>query len=155
MAHEIADLLAVIRHKRQRLAEILREADSLRSELQQIEKAAKLDGTVQISAKPKSRHGFTGGKRSRPIQPGSSVDRALLCLQAIGEPLTADQIVDIVNKSAPSLPRVKKDTLVSNLTRYVQHGDTFTRPAPNTYGLVEFDAKQSQVPGQRQIDLDD
>jgi hypothetical protein len=33
---------------------------------------------------------------------------------------------------------VRKSTLVSNLSRYVRAGDTFTRPEPGAYGLVDF-----------------
>ena len=33
---------------------------------------------------------------------------------------------------------VKKATLVSNLSRYVRYGDTFNRPAPNVFGLIDF-----------------
>jgi len=34
--------------------------------------------------------------------------------------------------------KVKKTTLVGNLSRKVKAGDTFDRPAPSTYGLLKF-----------------
>jgi hypothetical protein len=72
-----------------------------------------------------------------PVFCGSlSVDWALRILREIQTPLPAEALIDLIAKRGG--PEIKKPTLVSNLSRYVQHGDTFTRPAPNTYGLVEF-----------------
>lgn len=38
-----------------------------------------------------------------------------------------------------------KATLVSNLSRYVNQNDTFTRPAPSTYGLAEWGTDSEQL----------
>ena len=54
-----------------------------------------------------------------------------------GKPMHIDQLIERIDQeSGLSFQRA---TVVSNLSRYVKHHDTFTRPAPNTYGLIEFD----------------
>jgi hypothetical protein len=45
------------------------------------------------------------------------------------------------NIEVQSGQKVKKNTLVSNLSRYVKYNDTFTRPAPSVFGLVKFNEK--------------
>jgi hypothetical protein len=114
-----------IEPKRQRLAAIetrLREA------------AAILKG--EPIAKPKSRHGFVGGKRAKPIQHGSSVWWTAKVLHMLGRPTHITQLLPRINRESGE--SFKASTLVSNLSRYVKFGDTFERPAPNTFGLIDF-----------------
>jgi hypothetical protein len=47
-----------------------------------------------------------------------------------------DALVDAVARLSGR--PVRKATLVSNLSRYVKVGDTFTRHGEGTYGLEEF-----------------
>ena len=54
--------------------------------------------------------------------------------------MAIDELLERVN--AQSSTTVQKPTLVSNLSRYVQHGDTFARPAPSTYGLIAWNSEQ-------------
>ena len=146
MQLDLATLIAGIREKRERLAQLQRDADALRAELRQIEAAVtgRTDRTHPEKPKAKSRHGFTGGKRAKPIQEGSSVGRTLALLRQVGRPMSADDILTALN--AQGHPgQVQKPTLVSNLSRYVQHHDTFTRPAPNTYGLTEFNKSDAEM----------
>lgn len=120
----------------------LAEVPALREELAQIEgqmNAARNILGISESArppKPKSRHGFTNGKRGRSIQQGSSVWWAIKVLQMAGRPL---HIRDILTRIAlESGLEFKEATVVSNLSRYVTHGDTFNRPFPNVFGLINF-----------------
>jgi len=70
------------------------------------------------------------------IQAGSSTDRARQALQKLGAATTVERILaEIVRDGGPE---IEKATLVSNLSRYVNRGDTFTRVSPNVYGLIEF-----------------
>ena len=136
----LSEILDLVRQRRQRLAQLQQEVAQIQEELRQIEDAAKGRTVPATKPKPKSRHGFTGGKRARPIQERSSVGRTVALLRQIGRPITADEIVMLLN--AQGGEEVKKPTLVSNLSRYVAHNDTFTRPAPNPFGLIEFDESQ-------------
>jgi hypothetical protein len=87
--------------------------------------------------KPKSRHGFVGGKRAKPIQHGSSVWWTAKVLYLIGKPTHISKLLERI--TAESGETFKKNTLVSNLSRYVRYGDTFNRPAPNVFGLIDFE----------------
>jgi hypothetical protein len=69
-----------------------------------------------------------------------------IVLDAAEAPLHIDEILRQVNENSDE--KVLKNTLVSNLSRYVKHGDTFTRPAPSTFGLTKWDEER-----QMKIDL--
>ena len=49
--------------------------------------------------------------------------------------------------------------LASSIRNYIAKGEIFTKPAPNTYGLIEFGQVESAptepIRGVRLIDLDD
>ncbi|HXT69038.1 MAG TPA: hypothetical protein VN700_04765 [Vicinamibacterales bacterium] len=138
---DLTILLDSIRQKRERLEAIQREMAEIQAELKQIESATR--GTTQRVLVRGSANRNSNVRRNRPIQAGSSVDRAIKVLKSIGKPATADEIVSRINRDGG--PIVHKTTLVSNLSRYVKGGDTFTRPAPNTYGLAEHQRQVAAV----------
>ena len=73
-------------------------------------------------------------QRTRPIRESSSVGQARRVLRiAHGGPLHIDEVIKLIRQMTGL--SVNKQTLVSNLSRYVNAGDTFVRTAPNTYAL--------------------
>lgn len=130
-------LIDAIREKRQKLLELRDETARLEAELR--EAKAELLGRPLGSRAHKLRSRKTLIARSRPVKPGSSVDLAVQALRATGVPLHINEIIAYIYKTTGH--EVKKATLVSNLSRYLQDGKTFTRPAESTYGLKEFEAK--------------
>jgi hypothetical protein len=148
------DWLETLRRKQQRATVLRAELAEIEAELR--DARAILSGRVETvvvpEQQPKSRHGFTRGKRAKPIQEGSSVWWARQLLQQAGHELVVDELLAQINDLSPT--KVQKPTLVSNLSRYVKHGDTFTRPAPSTYGLIEWDQSGDEVPsGEKAPDL--
>ena len=132
-------VLDILKEKQRRLAELRREADQLESELAEARAVLGVPNITGRGRKPRSRHGFTNGVRKRPIRADSSVDWAQKALKNSGAPLHIDNL--IANIAAMGGPMVKKPTLASNLSRYVVHHDTFTRPKANTFGLTEWGAE--------------
>lgn len=137
------DLLTLLREKQREIEELERELSGYETKRKRLAKlkaemrdaAAVLSGNP-ILTKPKSRHGFVGGKRAKPIQHGSSVWWTWKVLFLVGQQMHIDRILDRIERESGE--RFKKATIVSNLSRYVQHNDTFTRPAPNVFGLIDF-----------------
>lgn len=137
----MASWLETLRQKQRRVSELEAELMALRSELRDARAILRGDEPVHLTAdaKPKSRHGFVGGKRSRPIQEGSSVWWTREILKDSRTPLSVDEIITRIKDITGN--DVRKTTLVSNLSRYVKHGDTFVRPEPSKYGLMDYEAK--------------
>ena len=52
------------------------------------------------------------------------------------QPLHIDKLTTLIQELSGLT--VRKATLVSNLSRYVKAGDTFTREGEGIYGLIQF-----------------
>lgn len=134
MSSDITGFVEQVRQWQARRAELVRELEAIDKALAELRSVV---GSGTAKTKPKSRHGFTNGKRAKPIQEGSSVDMARHVLASVGSPLHISSLVGIIKEQYGQ--DVKPPTLVSNLSRYVKFQDTFSRPAPNTFGLLEWE----------------
>jgi hypothetical protein len=85
----------------------------------------------------------SGANESDSLRPGSLVDKARTAIRKAGEPLHIDKILPAIGKE---LSKKNKISLSSSLAGYVREGFVFTRPAPNTFGLVEFTKSHSEGP---------
>lgn len=73
------------------------------------------------------------------IRPNSQVDKARAVLRAERKPM---HVSEILRKSGREPSKKNKLSLSGSLGWYVRHEEVFTRPAPNTFGLLEFTQKQ-------------
>jgi hypothetical protein len=69
------------------------------------------------------------------MKSGSAVDRAREAILKLGKPLHINNLLDAMGRE---ITRESRASLTSSIAAYVRRGDTFTRPAPNTFGLVEL-----------------
>lgn len=68
------------------------------------------------------------------LKAGSMVAMARDAIKRAGKPLHVDEILTAIGRPAES-----KSSLTGSLAAYVRRGEIFTRPGPNTYGLVDLD----------------
>lgn len=78
------------------------------------------------------------------LRAGSLVSQARIAIKTHGSPLHIDEILRVLGKE---VTRETKAALSSSLAAYVRRSEIFTRPAPNTYGLIELNP-----PAERQAD---
>jgi len=69
------------------------------------------------------------------FRPGSAPAKVKALLEQVGKPLHIGEIVQGVGKENTKQNRL---SLVGSLARYVREGVVFTRPAPNTFGLLDM-----------------
>lgn len=69
---------------------------------------------------------------------GSLVDQTRQIILVRGEPVHITALLDALGKDGS---RESRASLTSSLGAYVRRGEIFTRPAPNTFGLVELGHK--------------
>jgi hypothetical protein len=69
------------------------------------------------------------------LKPGSAVAQAREIILQRGSPV---HISDLLVALGRESNRDSRASLTSSLAAYVRRGDIFTRPAPNTFGLVEL-----------------
>ncbi len=73
------------------------------------------------------------------LRPGSLVAQARDVILKHGAPLHVDRILSDLNKE---VNRTNKIGLSGSLAAYVRKGEIFTRPAPNTFGLIELQPEE-------------
>jgi len=69
------------------------------------------------------------------VRHGSKLAKARDAIKAAGKPLHITDILKAIGQTNIPKHRV---SLAGSLAAYVRKGEVFTRPAPNTFGLVEF-----------------
>jgi hypothetical protein len=69
------------------------------------------------------------------LRPGGAVASARQVILSRGEPVHISDLMSALDKE-PN--RENRASLTSSLSAYVRRGEIFTRPAPNTFGLIEL-----------------
>jgi hypothetical protein len=89
---------------------------------------------IQDSLKllPKDSVGAKAGPE-QTLRPGSAVAKAREAILKAGKPLHITEILKAIDRPVDKNHRV---SLSGSLSGYVKRGEIFTRPAPNTFGLV-------------------
>ena len=75
------------------------------------------------------------------LRPGSAVAKAREAIIKAGKPLHITELLKALGRPVDKNSRV---SLSGSLSGYVKRNEIFTRPAPNTFGLIELN--HSQMP---------
>jgi hypothetical protein len=78
------------------------------------------------------------------LRPGTLIYKAREAILAAGKPLHVDDLLKAVGKAVDTDGR---GALGGTLSSYVRKQQIFTRPAPNTFGLVELAAQTASKNG--------
>ena len=91
-----------------------------------------LEDTVKLLP----REELNRGQADSVVRPGSSIMKARDAILKAGKPLHIQELLVAIGQ-----PQTKgaRATLTGSLSAYVRKGEIFTRPAPNTFGLVEVE----------------
>ncbi|MGA6984819.1 MAG: hypothetical protein WBZ01_02090 [Terriglobales bacterium] len=79
----------------------------------------------------------------RELRPGTAVANARDLIKSAGHPL---HVTDILKGLGKSPDTKNKLSLSGSLAGYVRDRQIFTRPAPNTFGLLEFENGKPDLP---------
>lgn len=113
-----------ITKKQQEITELELQLRDARSYLQALQDALKLIP-----------HDLLGqSTSSATLRAGSALSKTRDVIQKAGKPMHITDILKAIGKPVDKKNRV---SLASGLAAYVRRNEIFTRPAPNTYGLVE------------------
>lgn len=77
------------------------------------------------------------------IRPGSKVSKTLTLLKATGRPM---HVTEILKGIGLPLTKNEKTSLSGSLGWYVRRNDIFTRPEPNTFGLINKESVERDEP---------
>jgi hypothetical protein len=119
---------------RKKEAEIQGLEDRLRSArvyVQALQDVLKLLGAAESLSEPD----VIAPSRSSTLRAGSAVDQARQIILSRGEPVHINALLEAMGKDTGSESRA---SLTGSLAAYVRRGEIFSRPAPNTFGLIEL-----------------
>ena len=77
---------------------------------------------------------------NRTLRPGTSVDKAYRAIKVAGRPLQINELLKAIGRPADKKNRL---SLSGSLAHYVREEEIFTRPAPNTFGLMELESGEN------------
>lgn len=81
-----------------------------------------------------------------PVRPGSDVAKTRDYLRGVGEPQRIEQILEAIGYEVTAKNR---QSVAGSLSHNFRQGKIFTRPEPNTFGLLEWElgkGKQKKSP---------
>lgn len=121
--------------EREKIAERLRRKEL---EIQSLEEKLR-SARVYVQALQDVLRLFAASEDSPPadavLKPGSAVAQARDIIIQRGAPV---HIGDLLTALGRESSRETRASLTSSLAAYVRRGEIFTRPAPNTFGLLEL-----------------
>jgi hypothetical protein len=97
---------------------------------QALQDVLKLLGSTEPSSE-----GDSSQPKSSKLRAGSAVDQARQIILARREPVHITALLEAMGKDSGAESRV---SLAGSLAAYVRRGEIFSRPAPNTFGLLEL-----------------
>lgn len=134
--------------------DILRKIEKKQQEISDIERDVQLQmaaGKAYIQALQDMLRALPrdseGAKPEHVLRPNSGVARTREAILAAKKPL---HINDILRALGRDLDSANKLSIGGSLANYVRKGEIFTRPAPNTFGLIELGHTSSAVAAPRE-----
>jgi hypothetical protein len=73
------------------------------------------------------------------LRPGTGIAKARDAIRAAGRPL---HISELLKAAGRSVSKESRAGLSGSLAAYVRRHEIFTRPAPNTFGLIELEQER-------------
>ncbi len=125
------ELIRRIDKKRKEINELDAKLKAATSYLQALEDMFRL---IPLGEEPET-EAPAAGQIESVLRTGSKTDRARDFLRAAGQPL---HILKILEGMGEKTDNESRAALAGSLGAYARDGKIFTRTAPNTFGLIEF-----------------
>ncbi len=77
------------------------------------------------------------------LRTGSAVYKAMIFLKKVGKPMHINEILKGIGKTTSKNDRI---SLSSSISWYVRRKEVFSRPAPNTFGLISMEESSKEPP---------
>ena len=99
---------------------------------------------LQDSIKVLSREAGEPVEGEQELRPGTLLAQTRDILRKAGKPLHVNELLKLLGRDLDKKTRV---SLSGSLSGYVRNQQIFTRPAPNTFGLIEFELPENHPKG--------
>ena len=119
--------------------------ENAEEDIAQWRKQIELKGAYIQGLKDTLRHLPKSAEKSNgqpSLRAGSDIAKAREIILKEGKPM---HIAEIIKRLGKELTKQNRASLSSYIGSFVRKGEYFTRPAPNTFGVVEFEENQGAV----------
>lgn len=110
----------------QELEALLREAKAYIQALEDLKKSLPAEGGGEVSIE-------------KMIRPGTELDKVREILRKAGKPMHISQLLQALGKP---LSKNSRASLTGSIGAHVRKNQIFTRPAPNTFGLINWEKEE-------------
>jgi hypothetical protein len=123
---------------RQKLDSLIRKKQEQIQELEAQTREAKAYLQALLDMLRFSPREGAGTQANELLRPGSDMSKARDAIKQAGRPLHVSEIVSAIGKENSKKNRI---SVAGSLAGYVRKRLIFTRPAPNTFGLMEMEPR--------------
>ncbi len=124
-----------ITKKKQEIAELELQLRDAKSYLQALQDSLKFIPRDAAS---------NGASSASDLRPGTALSKARDAIKKAGKPLHINDLLTAIGKAVDKKSKV---SLAGSLSNYARKEEIFTKTAPNTFGLREFDSPtEEQLP---------
>jgi len=116
-----------------------RKYQELKDKELELEKLRTYVQAIQDTMKLLPKESQNGAEQT--LRPGTALARTRDILKAAGKPMHITEILKALNHPVDKKNRV---SLGGSLSTYVRNGQIFSRPAPNTFGLIEMSTQTGE-----------
>lgn len=141
LTRKIEKKSAEIAELREKRREHIKHSNELLSQI--------LQGKAYILALQETMKLLPKADAATDLRPNSALALAREAILKAGKPLQINELLQALGKP---IDHASRASLSGSLAAYVRNSEIFTRPAPNTFGLVELDPVQ---PKQRDDEISD
>lgn len=120
---------------------IARKRDEIARLQAQVREAEIYISALEDTLKLLPREGINEGRADTVLRPNSIVAKARQRILERRRPMHVQELLATMGRPDS---RTNRSALTGSLASYVRKGEIFTRPAPNTFGLVELAHSQHQ-----------
>lgn len=127
-------------------AEFQKRIDKKNQEIEALEEQVR-DARVYVQAMEDMmrllpREDVNGTHGGESLKPGTAIAKARDAIRKAGRPLHISEILEALGRP---VDKGNRAAIGGSIAAYVRRGEVFTRPAPNTFGVIDSDAGQPNV----------
>ena len=128
------DIAKRMERKRAEITELETQVRLAREYVQALEDTLKLIPREAVNS--------SGESAEITLRPGTSLAKAREAIKKVRRPMHLTELLTAIGKGHS---RNERAGLSGTLAAYVRRGEVFTRPAPNTFGLIELKTSDVEI----------
>ncbi len=103
---------------------------------------------MQEALKHLPKEANNGTSTAVSLRPGTDLAKVRDYIKRVGRPVPIMELLEGIGKKPTTENRA---SLAGNIGWYVRRNEIFTRPAPNTFGLIDMESDKADVENEKEV----